>query len=250
MQYTREYFDYLSGLYFRKNSFFWQRFGIIEKYLKPEKYDIVLECGCGTGATAIELARISRKVVAVDNYPLAVEMAKEFSQKVASDLKNLEILSASLEKLPFKDNYFDKICFSEVIEHLDKPQAVLKELSRVVKKDGVIFLSTWPNGGNLFWWLRYRLGLGLKFDFNPQSVRSIRKLLTNSGFRIKLLKTCNSYIPVLIPLLILVLGRGKKLDRIAAFLNRLVNKSVLADYLSGSILAVGVKTAKYKIAKV
>ncbi|HXP51710.1 MAG TPA: methyltransferase domain-containing protein, partial [Bacteroidia bacterium] len=42
---------------------------------------------------------------------------------------------------PFKDEEFDFILASHVLEHLDKPFVIMKELHRILKKDGKLHLK-------------------------------------------------------------------------------------------------------------
>ena len=51
--------------------------------------------------------------------------------KVISDLKNL----------PFKDEYFDSFLLLEVLEHVENPNEVIKEIFRVLKKGAIGFVS-------------------------------------------------------------------------------------------------------------
>ena len=53
--------------------------------------------------------------------------------------------------LPFKTNTFDAITFHQVIEHLDNPKAVLKEILRVLKSHGKLFLAT----HNIYHWRKF-----------------------------------------------------------------------------------------------
>ncbi|MBK8552883.1 MAG: class I SAM-dependent methyltransferase [Ignavibacteria bacterium] len=46
--------------------------------------------------------------------------------------------------MPYEDKYFDKVLCSEVIEHVLDPREVLKEISRVMKDEGILSLSI-PN---------------------------------------------------------------------------------------------------------
>ncbi|MFH1678530.1 MAG: class I SAM-dependent methyltransferase [Candidatus Omnitrophota bacterium] len=50
--------------------------------------------------------------------------------------------------LPFEDGSFDCVVMLEVIEHLKDPYFVLREINRILKKDGFLLLST-PNILNL-----------------------------------------------------------------------------------------------------
>ena len=54
----------------------------------------------------------------------------------------------AIEKLPFDDSSFDYLLFIETIEHLEKPFEIIGELSRVLKPNGKLILST-PNILNL-----------------------------------------------------------------------------------------------------
>lgn len=49
---------------------------------------------------------------------------------------------ASGYNLPFKNNVFDTIVSMEVLEHLEKPQSFANEIYRVLKPNGVFFLTT------------------------------------------------------------------------------------------------------------
>lgn len=49
---------------------------------------------------------------------------------------------ASGYSLPFKDNAFDTIISTEVLEHLEKPQAFVNEIYRVLEPGGAFFLTT------------------------------------------------------------------------------------------------------------
>ncbi|MAO32551.1 MAG: hypothetical protein CL824_03500 [Crocinitomicaceae bacterium] len=51
--------------------------------------------------------------------------------QVISDLKNL----------PFKDEYFDSFLLLEVLEHVENPEQIIKEIFRVSKKDAIGFVS-------------------------------------------------------------------------------------------------------------
>ena len=61
-----------------------------------------------------------------------------------NDLK-IERVDFEVTKLPFEDNTFDVAIFNEVFEHLRiNPIFTLRQVHRVLKKDGILMLST-PN---------------------------------------------------------------------------------------------------------
>lgn len=77
---------------------------------------------------------------------------KEFGYKVISiDLepKNQEVIKHNLEEgLPFEDNHFDLVWCTDVIEHLSKPDFLIREIDRTLKEGGTSIITT-PNSA--FW---------------------------------------------------------------------------------------------------
>jgi len=72
-------------------------------------------------------------------------------QVVAADLEPCYAPARQIdanEPLPFSDESFDVVWFSEVIEHLRRPDAATAELKRVLRPGGRLFVTT-PN--KQFW---------------------------------------------------------------------------------------------------
>lgn len=107
--------------------------------LKGDKGKIVLDIGCGAGHGSNMLAKKYKKVYGVDISRDAVEYAKENWQ-----LDNIEFSEGSCLDIPFADNIFDEVAAFEVFEHLDDWQKFLSEIKRVLKPNGVVYIST-PN---------------------------------------------------------------------------------------------------------
>jgi len=78
------------------------------------------------------------------------------------------------EVLPFEDNSFDSIFTSEVFEHVFSLHQILKELNRVLKKDGQI-LITCP-----FVWEEHEV----PNDYARYSQFALKDLITKAGFEI------------------------------------------------------------------
>jgi SAM-dependent methyltransferase len=70
---------------------------------------------------------------------------ERFSINIAGDYDIRGAIDVRLDaiNLPFPDNSFDVVIFSEVIEHIPNPEAAVIEISRVLKNGGVL-LITWP----------------------------------------------------------------------------------------------------------
>lgn len=99
----------------------------------------VLEAGCGAGHGAELINRAgAAEVVAIDRSPAALELARS----AVTDGVTLE--RGDVESLPFGDGSFDFVVCFDVIEHLDEPDRALDEFSRVLRRDGLLLLSS-PN---------------------------------------------------------------------------------------------------------
>ena len=103
----------------------------------------ILDAGCGRGETALACARAGAEVAGVDYSQAAVDLTRE----LLSDYPGSDIRQGDVTDLPWDDGSFDRVQFSDVIEHLDPPQTVpaLSELRRVLKPGGFLLVHTAPN---------------------------------------------------------------------------------------------------------
>lgn len=74
--------------------------------------------------------------------------------------------------LPIEDNSLDYAVIAEVVEHIDNPENALKELSRVLKKDGILFLSTVKDSNHM------------DHITNFPSSEYVENMIQNEGFEI------------------------------------------------------------------
>ncbi|MBW2197816.1 MAG: methyltransferase domain-containing protein, partial [Deltaproteobacteria bacterium] len=97
----------------------------------------ILDVGCGTGRHTCGAFRF-RKVVA-----MGVDIKFDDVFEADSRLKNQERLGehgggmckvsvADIYNLPFRDNYFDLVICSEILEHLHDEQTAVSEAARVL----------------------------------------------------------------------------------------------------------------------
>jgi ubiquinone/menaquinone biosynthesis C-methylase UbiE len=98
-----------------------------------------LDIGCGAGYGTAELASHARAVFGIDVAEDALRYAREHYS-----LPHAHFTRASASALPFGDASFDVATAFEVIEHLRDWRALLAEARRVLRRDGVFFVST-PN---------------------------------------------------------------------------------------------------------
>jgi len=106
-----------------------------------KKNDIVLDLGCNSGQISMSIARNVKQVFGLEIDAVLVKRAQNEAR--INKIKNLEILQGDANiKLPFKNNYFDKVICSDVLEHLHKRNLALAEIKRVLKRGGILFLVT------------------------------------------------------------------------------------------------------------
>lgn len=103
--------------------------------------DRILDIGCGGGMT---LKRMSKKITTghltgVDYSEISVEESLKMN---VTDVKSgkMDIVSGSVESLPFDDNSFDKIITVESFYFWPNPKENLKEVLRVLKPNGRFLL--------------------------------------------------------------------------------------------------------------
>jgi SAM-dependent methyltransferase len=103
----------------------------------------VLDVGCSQGIASILCAREGLSVVGIDNEDDRLAYANADRDREPAEVQaRLRFAHADASKLEFPDSSFDTVLFGEVLEHLADPAPVLEEVSRVMKPDGVIALTT------------------------------------------------------------------------------------------------------------
>ena len=115
-----------------------------------------LDVGAGRGHVSVALAELGWSVTLVDvEEKLSTHDMQMMCQKYQMDSRICNLASGAI---PFEDNRFDLVIFTEVIEHLPcNPVNVMKELHRVLQPGGHLILTT-PNQNNLFTKFRSILG--------------------------------------------------------------------------------------------
>lgn len=101
----------------------------------------ILDIGCGAGGTSLVLAEKGAHVSAIDFNSSRV---LNFKKVVSKSGLSIKVEKGRARKLNFKDSQFDCVILQDVIEHLNKPEVAVKEIARVLKKGGSVYLST-PN---------------------------------------------------------------------------------------------------------
>ena len=94
----------------------------------------VLDVGCGPGWPALPLAAHVAEITAVDASPLALGLA---ARNVESrGLTNVSLVEARAEDLPFPPASFDAVTACEILDVVQDPQVLAREMLRVLKPGG------------------------------------------------------------------------------------------------------------------
>lgn len=111
---------------------------IIEHVRRYKSEGSFLDFGCGIGTLLIEAKKYFGKVLGVEVDDNLIKICKSRGLSVIKSLPENNSL----------DEKFDVIVLSQVFEHLLEPLPILNKLVKLLKKDGVLYIST-PNSNSL-----------------------------------------------------------------------------------------------------
>jgi SAM-dependent methyltransferase len=142
----------------------------------------VLDIGCGVGTVDFYLAQQGFTVTGIDISNRAITLAKQSAHALNLDTQTT-FINANIDTDPVTFSPFDYILCSEVIEHVENDQALLKKIHTLLKADGLVILTTPLKEAPLKRW-----GLLEKFDRRVGHVRrysqkEIIQLVKSSGFQ-------------------------------------------------------------------
>lgn len=154
----------------------------VYSFLKPLKIESILDVGCGEGITLDNFKKkgIGKKLYGIDYSDEALKIGK----KIYPDL-NLK--KGDIYAIKEKDNSYDLVMATEVLEHLEDPEKALNELIRVSKKYVLLSVPNEP----FFIVANFLRGKYLKnFGNHPEHINhwtfiSFRNFLKNNGLKIK-----------------------------------------------------------------
>jgi SAM-dependent methyltransferase len=130
----------------------------------------ILDVGCGTGAN-LELLSGFGEAEGVDVSPDALAFCR------ARGLENVR--HGAAEKLPYQDGSFDLVTALDVVEHLDDDVAGLREMRRVLRKNGraLLFVPAF-----MFLW-------GVQDDVSHHrrryTLNGLRRVVREAGFEVE-----------------------------------------------------------------
>ena len=148
---------------------------ILSKILRQKAMGKMLDVGCGPGLFLDEAKKMGWVVKGVDLSFWAVKHAKANF--------GIDVFQGTLTMAAFPDKSFDVVIMNDVIEHLTDPKSVLKEVRRIMKNDGAVFVSTpdidsfWSRLLRARWW-----GIN-KYHLFYFSKKTLEKMFAECGLK-------------------------------------------------------------------
>ena len=140
---------------------------LYEKYLPVYAKDNLLDLGCGNVPLYGLYSSISPD-------PTCVDWGSSQHENIHLDVE------ADLSKpLEFNDNTFNTVILSDVLEHIPEPEKLIKEVYRILKKDGRLIMNV-----PFYYWLHEQ-----PHDFYRYTNFALERFSINAGFTIELLET-------------------------------------------------------------
>lgn len=161
---------------------------LLHKLEHYRENNTLLDIGCGEGHFLSLAKRIGWEAMGLELAPYAVDICKKF---------NLNVKDADLLKVDLKNDYYDAVVMFEVLEHLIKPREYLLKINDILRRKGVLVITT-PN-----FYCIARLLLGTRwslinkehlFYFTP---KSLKLFLRECSFEIIEIKTKHITLPEL-----------------------------------------------------
>jgi SAM-dependent methyltransferase len=191
------YFSHSSSAVFDRDKFL-----LMKRYLpkSPSHTIYFLDLGCGEGHLYSLL-----KQQCYDYKYLGLEFSQEQVKKARRD--GIPVRRANLnEKFPLPNSSFDIILASEILEHIYDPEFFLEEIHRVLKPDGILFLTT-PNIASLGSRLKLLFGIrpaaidvrvrNTSAHIHGFTISDLKALFSDTDFTVRYVTGTDFYLPFL-----------------------------------------------------
>ncbi|MDR2499446.1 MAG: class I SAM-dependent methyltransferase [Treponema sp.] len=137
----------------------------------------VLDIGCATGALLETLAKRGWKTTGVELSVPQADYARRF--------RGLDVRPQSLEECRFTGGSFQAALASHLVEHVNDPASLIREVRRILAAGGVFFITTPNSAGFQARLFRGRWRSAIFDHLYLFSVKTLRALLEQNGFSIE-----------------------------------------------------------------
>ena len=120
-------------------------------------HSTVCDCGIGTAAFSLALAKTLHSKVNIIGIDISQEMLNQAQQFLNQANVPQQLYQADVNGLPFDDNTFDLSMSAHMLEHLPNPIQGLQEMVRVLRPGAPLILAV-TRPGLLGWWIQWHWG--------------------------------------------------------------------------------------------
>lgn len=179
-------FNWNPELYDDKHDFVFKFGEEIVKLLNPQKNETILDIGCGTGDLTKKIAKLSKKVIGIDN-------SNQMIQTAQKKYPEISFIHADAKDFQF-DNKFDAIFSNAVLHWIPQADTMIQNANRHLKIGGRYVVEFGGKGCNysIINTLKEQLdknGLdypGIESMLYFPSVSHYSAILENNGFEVNL----------------------------------------------------------------
>ena len=132
----------------------------------------VLDIGCGGGILSEELCKQGAEVTGIDSSSKSISIAKQHAEQNNYDIK---YINKSIFEITDLGIYDFIICF-EMIEHINKPNDLIKKIKKHSSKSSGLFLSTINR--NLKSFMLAKIMAEYILDYVPKGTHQYAKFIT------------------------------------------------------------------------
>lgn len=154
----------------------YRSFQIILENLNLNPDDTYCEIGCGGGVLLKRAMTIARQGAAIDHSHDMVALAIENNRQSVDD-GLLDVVQGNAETLPWPPGSFSACASANMFFFVEKPDAVLSEIQRVLKPQGRFAMVTLGTG------IIVKATFGLLYSLKSYSDQTMHTMLMAAGFR-------------------------------------------------------------------
>ncbi len=140
----------------------------IAKYIDLKNNPKVLDVGCGTGDALVFLSKTGHPSL------FGLDISEKMLEKANRKMRGKAILkTGSVEKIPFSSNSFDYVLSTEAFHHFPNPDKAVKEMKRVLKKNGKLIIADINFYFKFIHWLFKKIEPGHVKIYNESEFKSL-----------------------------------------------------------------------------
>jgi SAM-dependent methyltransferase len=150
-------------------------FDVEKKILTQSGVERILDLGCANGWNMSRFSQYGRSSYGLDMVPERVALARTHGP----------VLIASGLEVPFADKTFDVVYIQHVLHHIGNVEQALKEVWRILKPGGILFLIETVEDSPIIHWGRRLYPTWMGDEINASFFfEGLQDLVTQNGFRI------------------------------------------------------------------